>query len=296
MTELTQQTNSQPKSDFSPEMFRAFEALFEFYAASGVDTIVEESPQDRLAETIRMKTFAPKVAEQKPTFVKSKSQSEKPTQAKSKKDRENLITHEEQVKQAVEIANAAESIENLIAEFNKIQIGNQNAMKHSPLFLLGTGKLSSRLMVIGDCPNFDDVMAGKLFAGEGGKLFDAMLGSIGLSRDDIYLSNFIPRQVLSADIPPGRFEVCEPFIRRLIEFVNPDFLITFGSGVAKHLLGDESDILKLNGEFRNFRLGERKIPSLVLIHPKNLIYAPAGKRNAWRGLLTLQEKLEKNKT
>ena len=295
MTESTQQTNSQSKSDSSPEMFRAFEALFEFYAASGVDTIVEESPQDRIAETIRMKTFAPKIVEQKPTSVKSKSQSEKPTQAKSKKDGENIITHEEQVKKAVEIANVADSVENLTAEFSKIQIGNQNAMKHSPLFLFGFGKLSSRLMVIGDCPGRDDEKVSDIFAGEGGKLFNSMLGSIGLSQDDVYLSNFIPRHVLSAEIPPGRFEVCEPFIRRLIEFVNPEFLITFGSGVAKHLLGDESGILKLNGEFRNFRLGEHKIPSLILIHPKNLVHAPSGKRNAWRGLLALQEKLEKNK-
>ena len=293
MTELKQQTNSQSNSNFSPEMFRALEALFEFFAASGVDTIVDENPQDRLAETVRMKTFAPKVVEQKPTFVKSKSQSEKPTQAKSKKDRENLITHEEQVKQAVEIANAAESIKNLIAEFSKIQIVNQNAMKYSKMFLFGEGETSSKLMVIGDCPSLDDEKAGKFFAGGGGRLFDSMLGSIGLSRDDLYLSNFIPRHVISPEIPPGRFEVCEPFIRRLIEFVNPEFLITFGGGVAEHLLGDESGIVKLNGEFRNFRLGDRKIPSLILMHPKNLIYAPAGKRNAWRGLLALQEVLEK---
>ena len=295
MSELAHQVKSQPSDKFSPEMFRAFEALFEFYDASGVDIILADSPQDRLAETIRMQTFAPKAVEHSSTLAKSKPELSKPTKTKANIDSEQVIHHEEQVKQVTKIANEADSIEKLTIELRKVQIGDQNAMALSPTFLFGTGDPNSKIMLIGDCPDREDAETNQFFSNKTGLLLDAMLESIGLTRKDVFLSNFIPRQVLPAVIPQRRLEVCEPFIKKLIELVNPEFLITFGSEVTKYLLGDESGIAKLNGEFRNYQLGDRKIPSLILMHPKNLIHAPAGKRNAWRGLLKLQEALELQK-
>ena len=296
MSELTQHVNSQTSDNFPPEMLRRFEALFEFYDANGVDVILAESPQDRLVETIRMQTFVAKDSDKKPTLTKPSTSISKPTQTISKKVDDHVIHHEKYVKQVTQIANEADSIEKLTAELRKVQIGNQNAMLSSPQFLFGAGPLNPRLMLVGDCPNRDDAAANQFFVGESGRLLDAMLGSIGLIRDEVYLSNFIPRQVLPAAIPQRRLEVCEPFIKKLIELVNPELLITFGSEVTKYLLGDETGIAKLNGEIRDYRMGERKIPSLILNHPKYLIHAPIGKKNAWRGLLGLQELLEQSKS
>ncbi len=295
MSELANQANTQSSNKFSPEMFRAFESLFEFYDASGVDIVLADSPQDRLVETVRMQTFAPKRVGQDLTLAKSKSVLTKPAKTKAKIDSEPVIHHEEQVKQVTKIANEADTIEKLTAELRKVQIGDKNAMAGSPTFLFGAGDPNSKIMLIGDCPDREDAESNQFFTNKTGLLLDAMLESIGLTRNDVFLSNFIPRQVLPAVIPQRRLEVCEPFIKKLIELVNPEFLITFGSEVTKYLLGDESGIAKLNGEFRNYRIDDRKIPSLILMHPKYLIHAPAGKRNAWRGLLKLQEALELQK-
>ena len=67
-----------------------------------------------------------------------------------------------------------------------------------------------------------------------------MLDSIGLSRDDIFITNAVmcsPRTATDANRKPTRPEIrnCSTFLRQLIELIDPEVIATLG-GVALEAL------------------------------------------------------------
>ena len=156
------------------------------------------------------------------------------------------------------------------------------------------GNPEARIMFIGEAPGAEEDRQGKPFVGVSGQLFDRMVASIGLDRDSLYITNIVFWR------PPGNrnptsneIAACLPFLERHIELINPDILVPLGGPATKTLLGVKEGITKLRGKWYTYQSNSLKAPIAVMpfFHPAYLLRSPAHKRETWRDLLSIQERL-----
>ncbi len=154
------------------------------------------------------------------------------------------------------------------------------------------GRADARVMIVGEAPGREEDLAGKPFVGRAGQLLDKMLAAIGLTEDDVHITNVVYWRPPGNRTPtPQEVQVCRPFLERQIELVAPDVLMTLGGPAATALLGIEGGIMRARGRWRELEAGGRKVPVMPTLHPAYLLRTPIGKRLAWRDLLAIQERL-----
>jgi len=114
------------------------------------------------------------------------------------------------------------------------------------------GSLAARIMFIGEAPGRKGAdRTRKPFSGDqSGKNFDRFLASIGLSRQQIFITSAAlcnPRTESGANRKPGKAELknCSAFLRRTIEVINPEVVITLGSVALDALRSIKSHDLSL---------------------------------------------------
>jgi uracil-DNA glycosylase len=159
------------------------------------------------------------------------------------------------------------------------------------------GNPKARVMLVGEAPGEDEDRQGLPFVGVSGKLLDQMLKAVGLDRSSVYISNILPWRPPGNRSPtPGEMAMCLPFIRRHIALVAPEILVFLGGTAAKTLLNTTQGVTRLRGRWIDCALdGEGKIiPALPMLHPAYLLRNPASKKEAWRDMLLLAERLAKN--
>jgi len=151
-----------------------------------------------------------------------------------------------------------------------------------------------RLMCLGEAPGQEEDRQGLPFVGASGRLLDRMLASIGLDRSDVYITNVLPwRPPANRKPTPDEVAVCLPFVIRHIELVDPPALLLLGGAAASALLARSEGINRLRGRWFSFSAPRlhRPVPTLATFHPAYLLRTPDAKREAWRDLLMLQQKL-----
>jgi len=158
--------------------------------------------------------------------------------------------------------------------------------------VFGSGNPKAKIMIIGKAPSNDEDVLGTPFAGKVGILLDAMLISISLEREDVFLSNIVPwRPPGNRDPAPQEICACLPFLNRQIELVEPKFIIAMGDVATKALMGNDLSVLKLDGEINDIKVGQHKSKIIATLHPQFLLQQPAQKSRAWRDLCNLQRAL-----
>ncbi len=169
------------------------------------------------------------------------------------------------------------------------------SLKHTAMNLVfADGNPEAKLMLVGEAPGEDEDRLGKPFVGASGRLLDRMLAGIGLDRTRVYISNILPWR------PPGNrsptqaeIALCLPFIEKHIALVNPQVLVLLGGTAAKSVLSRAEGITRLRGQWFDFRpAGTTQIlPTMATYHPAYLLRSPIHKREAWRDLLTVKQRL-----
>lgn len=157
------------------------------------------------------------------------------------------------------------------------------------------GNPQARIMLVGEAPGADEDRVGRPFVGVAGQLLDRMLASIGLDRTQIYIVNTVYWRPPGNRTPtPAETAACLPFVERQIELVSPAVLVLAGGAAAKTMLARSEGITRLRGRWFQYESAGmvRPIPALPIYHPAYLLRQPAQKREAWRDLLTLREKLD----
>ena len=150
--------------------------------------------------------------------------------------------------------------------------------------VVGVGNRESDWMVIGEAPGAEEDRRGEPFVGRAGRLLDAMLRSIGLSRaSNVYIANILKsRPPANRDPRPEEVAACLPYLLRQIELVRPKLLLAVGRIAAQTLLSTDAPLARLRGRVHHF--GERNTPLMVTYHPAYLLRSPADKRKAWEDL------------
>jgi uracil-DNA glycosylase family 4 len=154
------------------------------------------------------------------------------------------------------------------------------------------GLARAPVMLIGEAPGREEDLEGKPFVGRAGQLLDKMLAAIGLSEQQVHITNIVYWRPPGNRTPtPQEAQVCRPFLERQVALVAPELLVLLGGAAAKHLLGVTDGIMRMRGKLRDVAIGGRNIPAIATLHPAYLLRTPAAKRLAWRDLLLVKAAL-----
>jgi DNA polymerase len=137
-------------------------------------------------------------------------------------------------------------------------------------------------MFIGEAPGAEEDRRGVPFVGRAGQLLtDMITKGMGLSREEVYISNVLKcRPPENRDPLPDECANCLPYLEQQLEIIRPEFLCLLGRVAAQNLLQTTVAMGKLRGRWHEVR----GIKALVTYHPSYLLRNPPAKKDAWEDL------------
>jgi DNA polymerase len=138
--------------------------------------------------------------------------------------------------------------------------------------VFGNGSYNSKILFIGEAPGATEDKEGIPFCGASGKVLTELLNSVGLSREDIFITNTIlcrPQDNRN----PAKNEVanCRERLDKLIEFMQPKVIVTIGNFATERIIG-KTGITSLRGKVHNIIIANTEIKVVPVVHPANLLY------------------------
>lgn len=151
--------------------------------------------------------------------------------------------------------------------------------------VFGAGARDAGWMVIGEGPGANEDRQGEPFVGRAGRLLGAMLFAVGLSREEVFITNTVKcRPPGNRDPEPAETERCGPFLDRQIELVEPRVILAVGRVAAQAILDTGAPLARLRGREHPYPRGGLRIPVVATYHPAYLLRTPTAKRSAWEDL------------
>jgi DNA polymerase len=132
----------------------------------------------------------------------------------------------------------------------------------------GIGNAEARIMFVGEAPGKKEDELGIPFVGSSGKILDKMLESIGLQREEVYLTNILKcRPPANRDPLPEEVSACLPWLEEEIKIINPEIIITLGRFSLNCFL-PQAKISEVHGEIFKIALGNKtKLKLIPFYHP-----------------------------
>lgn len=157
------------------------------------------------------------------------------------------------------------------------------------------GPEDAELMLIGEAPGQEEDRTGTPFVGKSGQLLNRMLAAIGIERPKVYITNVIfwcPP--FNRKPMPEERALCLPFLERHVALKRPRLIVALGGSAASALLDTTDGINRLRGRWFDYRVPglDAPVPLMPTFHPSYLLRTPQQKREAWRDMLTIAERLK----
>ena len=154
--------------------------------------------------------------------------------------------------------------------------------------VFGSGPAGSRLMFIGEGPGAEEDRQGFPFVGPAGDLLTKIIQAIDLRREEVYIANIVKcRPPENRDPAPDEAAACRSFLDRQIAAVGPDLIVALGRVAAQTLLGNDTPIGRLRGQWYELR----GVPMMVTYHPAALLRNAAYKRPTWEDMQQVRDRL-----
>ncbi len=163
------------------------------------------------------------------------------------------------------------------------------ALKNSPLYqfrienknlpVIGEGSHFSKIMFVGEAPGRNEAKTGRPFCGRAGDILNELLESVGIKREDIYITNIVKdRPPQNRDPLPEEIEIYGPFLDRQIEIVQPKIIATLGRYSMTYVMPkfdlslELEPISKAHGKVYDAEASYGKIKIVPLYHPAVAVY------------------------
>ncbi len=163
--------------------------------------------------------------------------------------------------------------------------------------VFATGNPDARVILVGEAPGYQEEREREPFVGPAGQKLNDILKVMGLSREEVYLSNIVKfrpataKQTTNNRKPtPEEMAVCLPFVRAEIGIVKPECIVALGGTAAEGLLGLAGTVTSMRGPWHDFE----GTPVRVSYHPSYLLQSGGSnpvKRQVWEDMLAVMEKL-----
>jgi DNA polymerase len=93
----------------------------------------------------------------------------------------------------------------------------------------GDGAEEAKIMFIGEAPGFHEDQQGKPFVGPAGMFLNQLISSIGLRREQVYITNVIKcRPPNNRDPLPAEVQNCQHWLDSQIELISPKMIVALG--------------------------------------------------------------------
>ena len=138
--------------------------------------------------------------------------------------------------------------------------------------VFGEGPLNAGVFLVGEAPGFNEDRDGKPFGGASGMLLDRLLLSVGLSREEAYLTTLVKCKTPEGRSPkPAEINACRPYLLAQLDAIDPMVVVAMGDLASRALTGRKESALRIRG--RAIPLDGRYVfPTLSL---QRALYTPA---------------------
>lgn len=148
--------------------------------------------------------------------------------------------------------------------------------------VFGVGARDARWLLVGEAPGAEEDKRGEPFVGRAGTLLDAMLGALGVERNEVFITNIVKcRPPGNRDPKQEEAKACHPYLKKQIEWVAPELILALGRVAAQQLLGVDTPVGRMRGRVHDGPCG---CPIVVTYHPAYLLRTPIAKRKVWEDL------------
>ncbi|MDP3406492.1 MAG: uracil-DNA glycosylase [Brevundimonas sp.] len=248
----------------------AIESLLAFWSDAGVDACYEDAPVDRtIVVAPALKAVTRATASVMPVV-----------------DMGDATTEARRLAQG---ADTLEALAAAVASFKGCELVGMGAKG----CVFGRGDPQAPILIIGEAPGAEEDAAGEPFVGRAGKLLDRMLEAAGLT-GQVFITNTVFWRPPGNRTPtPQEQAVCAPFVERAFALIRPRAVLLLGAAAAKSVLKTDEGILKMRGQWREWRLAEGDVsaPVIATLHPAFLLRQPQAKRETWADMLALADRL-----
>ncbi len=135
----------------------------------------------------------------------------------------------------------------------------------------GEGSAESGVLFIGEAPGSQEDRLGRPFVGPAGAFLQELLQSIGLTREQIFITNTVKcRPPGNRDPLPHEALACSGYLARQIELLQPQVIVTLGRhSMARYFPG--ASISRIHGQAKH----ENGIHYFPSYHPAAALHQPA---------------------
>jgi len=135
--------------------------------------------------------------------------------------------------------------------------------------VFGSGNSDAKIIIIGEAPGANEDKNGIPFCGMSGKILDELLISVGLSREDIFITNTILcRPPKNRNPKKEEVENCRERLDKLIEIMKPEVIVTIGNFATERII-NKTGIKSIRGKVFNYN----NIKVVPVVHPASYLYS-----------------------
>lgn len=168
--------------------------------------------------------------------------------------------------------------------------------EHGYHAVIGEGSLNAQVMLIGEAPGEREAKTGRPFVGASGRFLDELLASIGVKREDIYITNVVKdRPPENRDPTPEEIALYAPLLVEQIEIIQPRviatlgrFAMTFVIDLMKVPLQKVPKISDMHGQVLEGEAGYGPVAVVPLFHPAVALYSTQRKDTLFADIETLK--------
>lgn len=148
---------------------------------------------------------------------------------------------------------------------------------HDYFPVVGEGDPEARILFIGEAPGKQEAKTGRPFVGRAGRLLDELFASIGLRREDAYITNVVKdRPPENRDPRAGEIELYAPFLLRQMQVIRPRVIVTLGrfatDFVLEHFDVESKKIGDLHGQEIEVEASYGPVTVVPMYHPAAAFY------------------------
>lgn len=131
--------------------------------------------------------------------------------------------------------------------------------------VFGVGSPQARVMMVGEAPGRNEDLQGEPFVGAAGHLLNRLLEEVGMRREDVYIANVLKcRPPNNRDPRPDEITACKGYLRRQLDLVDPQVVMTLGNFATQLLLRTTTGISRMRGRSYKWWRDKLVIPTF---HP-----------------------------
>lgn len=255
-----------------------------FNIESGIDTVYADKPQDRATtktedEVGELLNLMSKKAPNSAEIVKKAASSK----VSNDNSTDNIDSNSRKLADGAKtLAQLKEIVQNFDGCPLKLTATNT---------VFADGSEKAKIMLIGEAPGANEDLEGIPFCGQSGKLLNNILLSIGLKREDVYITNTVFWRPPANRRPTAEeLNICRPFVEKHIALLNPEVILLVGATAVEALLGAEASMHEIRADYKDYKnqYMDKVIKTAVIFHPSYLLRQPQKKKLMWFDMLKIK--------